>query len=403
MLDNVGLELPFILLLMAALGIRMRITPRASLFVNASPLKVFEFLAPYHGKVQSYGRTRIATEVFDEATRTYRFTYETTTTSGAAHSSNALFRLSELVVPSLLDWQREGLEGVSPNNQLLRMRTEITPEGAGARVTQTYYWGPRPMLALILARADLWGGMFRVKSLIETGVPSEWAYRLISAAVALVTGIVSLAAFSILIGWQLALVLIVALALHEFGHLLAYKLIGQPWGRIMFLPFLGAIAVPRLPFHRQGEAVFAALMGPGLSIVPAAAIALYAHSTTALNIWFLYTGVIIAGLNIFNLLPAEPLDGGMALRSVLAKLIGRYARFGLMTVGGIIAAIGYATDIIALLIFGGIAILANIKPRSIDTGLRPLSSLQVCIFAFSYVSIIAAYLTMFRYFLSLTA
>ena len=202
---------------------------------------------------------------------------------------------------------------------------------------------------------------------------------------------------------SLSLLLILALALHEFGHLLAYKLIGQPWGRLMFLPFLGAIAVPRLPFHTQAEAVFAALMGPGLSIAGRGSRALRLSARQLdMSPWLIWSGLIVTGLNIFNLLPVEPLDGGMALRSVLAKLIGRYARFGLMAVGGSSPLIGYASSMLALVIFGGISILANLKPRAASIpGLAPLSSLQVCISAFSYVSIIAAYLAMFRYFLSL--
>lgn len=402
MFDNIGPELPFILVLMALLGFRFRVTPRASLLIKAAPLKVFEVLAPYDGKVSQYGLTRLTTNLVDEATTTYRISYETTLTSGASHKSHALFRLTEFLMPAVIDWKREGIEGLSPNNQLLRMRTELTPEAGGTRLTQTYYWGPRPAMAQVLARADLWGGLFRLKSLIETGTPNELAHGLISAGVATATGLISLAAFSLLIGWQLSLLLIVALAIHEFGHLLAYKLIGQPWGRLMFLPFLGAIAVPRLPFHKQGEAVFAALMGPGLSVLPVALIAGLSHAGVLSGNWLVPVGLVIAGLNIFNLLPAEPLDGGMAMRSVLARLIGSYARFGLMAVGAVIAALGFATSTIALVIFGGIAILANIKPRSIDPGLSPLSSLQVCIFAFAYVSIVAAYMTMFRYFLSLT-
>ena len=44
------------------------------------------------------------------------------------------------------------------------------------------------------------------------------------------------------------------------------------------------------------------------------------------------------GLNLFNLLPVEPLDGGVALRSVLAKLMGAHARFGLLAIGVLIVA-----------------------------------------------------------------
>ena len=140
--------------------------------------------------------------------------------------------------PHLIDWRREGIEGLSPNNQLLRMLIQIKPEGDGSRLRQTYFWGPRPLLAQVLARADLLGGMYRMKSLAETGKPSETAHWVINAGVAVVTGFLSLLAFALLIGWPLSLLLIAALAFHEFGHLLAYKLIGQPWGRLMFLPFL---------------------------------------------------------------------------------------------------------------------------------------------------------------------
>lgn len=401
MLDNVGFELPLILLLMALLGFRFRVTPRFSLHVAASPEKIFGLLRPHDGKVQRYNRTRITSELVEPASNTYRFHYQTVLATGASHASNALFRIEATEEPRLIDWRRAGIEGQSQNNQLLRMLIEIAPEGDGSRFRQTYYWGPRPLLAQVLARADLLGGMYRLKSIAETGRGSEAAHYVINAGVALVTGALSLAAFALLLGWQLSLLLILALAFHEFGHLLAYKLIGQPWGRLMFLPFLGAIAVPRLPFQTQAEAVFAALMGPGLSVLAALGLTLMAMNGIMLSPWLIWSGLIVTGLNIFNLLPVEPLDGGMALRSVLARLIGRHARFGLMAVGVLIAAIGYGTSMLALVIFGGLSILANLKPRAIDTGLVPLTSLQVCISAFSYVSIIAAYLAMFRYFLSL--
>ncbi len=84
---------------------------------------------------------------------------------------------------------------------------------------------------------------------------------------ALVTGVVSLYTFVIAFGWIIAPLLVVALLIHEYGHLLAYRLIGQPWGRLVFLPFLGAIAVPRMGFATQGQIVFAAMMGPAFSVI----------------------------------------------------------------------------------------------------------------------------------------
>ena len=105
------------------------------------------------------------------------------------------------------------------------------------------------------------------------------------------------------------------------------------------------------------------------------------------------------GLNLFNLLPVEPLDGGVALRSVLAKLMGSYARFGLLAIGVMILAAGFYFEQVILLIFGGISILANLRPRLIDHGLKPLSIPGVMISAFSFVAIVAAYITMLAFFL----
>jgi hypothetical protein len=53
-----------------------------------------------------------------------------------------------------------------------------------------------------------------------------------------------------------------------------------------------------------------------------------------------------------------------------------------------------------LLVFGCISILANIKPRIIDHGLTPLSSLQVAISAFGFMAIVSAYVTLLRYYVS---
>ena len=119
----------------------------------------------------------------------------------------------------------------------------------------------------------------------------------------------------------------------------------------------------------------------------------------ALPAWLVTSAVVVIGLNLFNLLPVEPLDGGVALRSVLAKLMGTHARFGLLGIGLLILASGFYFEQVILLVFGGISILANLRPRQIDHGLTPLSIPGVLISAFSFVAIVAAYIMMLAYFL----
>jgi Zn-dependent protease len=403
LLTNIGPEIPLALLLMGLLGLRTKVWPRASLYVAASPEKLFELIDVAHGKLEDWGRTTTRTEMLDPARQYFRKTYSTTLASGIVKSFSADFSVRARNQPHRIEIQREGLEGKSLNNELLSQVYEVTAEGKGARLTTVYEWGPRPLLALLTARADLLGGAYRLKGLAEKGIPDNRPYQFISAAVAAATGAISLVAFALMLDWVTSALLIVALAIHEFGHLLAYRLIGQPWGRMIFLPFLGAVALPRLPFDSQGQSVFSALMGPGFSI-------LFAAACTAHVIWtpnhevipmLVALGMITTFLNIFNLLPVEPLDGGVALRSVLGRMMGRHARFGLMAVGLAIAATGIVMSQMVLVIFGGLAVLFNFKDRKIDAGLAPLPRLQLSISAFAYISLVAAYVTLLRFYLEL--
>jgi hypothetical protein len=83
--------------------------------------------------------------------------------------------------------------------------------------------------------------------------------------------------------------------------------------------------------------------------------------------------------------------------------MGKWARLGLITAGLAIVIAGWYSEQVLLLIFGGLALLMNIRSRSIDPGLLPLSRLQVTISAFGFMSVVAAYAVMLRFFLSYIA
>ena len=396
--QHVGPEIPLTLILLAALGLRAKVTPRASVWVNVLPEKLWALLDVYDGKTENWGRTKVITELIDATSQTYLKTYATSLANGMVRPFTAKFQISQRQPNRAITLLRSGLDGKSPNNELLKITHNLTPEKGGTRLVTVYYWGPRTLMAQLLARTDLWSGAFRLKGQAETGIANERPYVLISLGVTLVTGLLSVLAFGLILNFTIAWLLVLALFVHEFGHLLAYKLMGQPWGRLIFLPFLGAMAMPRLPFQSQGQSVFAALMGPGFSVVLALACAAPWFLHGYIDSWLAITGLVTAGLNIFNLLPAEPLDGGVALRSVLTRLIGNNARYGLIAVGILIAIVGFSIDQLALVIFGGMAILANLRTRTIDAGLTPLSSLQMAIAGFGYAAIITAHITMLQFF-----
>jgi Zn-dependent protease len=406
-LNHIGPEVPLTIFLLLLLAFRVKVTPRASLWINVTPEKLWPLLAVHDGKLENWGRTTILTELVDAATQTYRKIFTTTIGNAQSRQFQALFRVTENIENQYIELTRADLEGKSERNELLRLTHKLTPENDGTRLDTVYYWGPRPFLAQLLARADLWGGAYRIKGQAETGVPNERPYQLISSAITLVTMLITFATFvamiapysNIMLAAVIGLLLVLALFVHEFGHLLAYKLIGQPWGRMVFLPFLGALAMPRLPFESQGQSVFAALMGPGFSVILGFACSMPYLFGQEINPIIAGLGLMTAGINLFNLLPAEPLDGGIALRSVLARVIGNKAPWGLIAIGLLIGAFGFYHEQIGLVLFGATAILANIKPRKIDHGLTPLSTLQVCIAAFGYVSIMAAHVKLLQIFL----
>jgi Zn-dependent protease len=399
LLDQLGPGTAFTLVLLALLGLRANVTPRTSLWINTTPQKLWALVDTFHGKTENWGRTRVLSELTDAAHQVYKKTYTTLLPNGIERSVSASFRITNREEFHHVELAREGLNHKALTNELLNIRYDLKVENGGTRLRTTYQWGSRPLIAQLLARADLWSGAFRLKGLAETGKPNEMPYYIISAAVALVTGLFSLAAFAAVLNIEWALLFIIALFVHEFGHLLAYRMMGQPWGRMVFLPFLGAMAMPRMTFESQGQAVFAALMGPAFSIALATICGAHLFFGNPPNAFLCQLGIITAFLNLFNLMPAEPLDGGIALRSVLSRLIGDKAHYGLMAIGGVVVVAGLLTNLLVMVLFGGLAILANLKPRSIDAGLLPLTPLQLGISALGYVAITTAHVSMLFYFI----
>jgi Zn-dependent protease len=405
-----AIQLALVALLFAFMRLRLPVTPKVSLKINAPADRVYDVIDIVDGKSNDHGNSRVHHTLVDAAQQLYKFTYTTIVAHGRERKFEAFFRIAEHHPGTWLRLERAGIEEKSHNNELLVIDQKLEVEGDGTRLNTEYHWGPRPVLAQLLARVDLLGGCHRLKGLIETGVPDERTYRRLSALVAVGSGLITFATFYIAFavflnnhkyGLLVSGCILLALFVHEFGHLLAYRMIGQPWGRMMFLPFLGAIAMPRLSLESQAQTVFAALMGPGFSVLlallcVAAVMFLENHPFAIVGLGL---GFVTVVLNIFNLLPIEPLDGGIGLRSMFAAVVGNKARFGLMACGAAIALIGYFMGQIIVMAFGLIAIVANLRNRKIDIGLEQLSSLQVAIGFFGYVTMVCAYITLLKFFI----
>ena len=109
-------------------------------------------------------------------------------------------------------------------------------------------------------------------------------------------------------GWWFGIGLVLLLFIHEMGHVFEAKHQGLPVSAPLFIPFMGAlITMKQMPHNAWREAKLA-IAGPLLGSAGAAAIYLAGVAFDSRPLKALaFLGFFI---NLFNLLPVVPLDGG---------------------------------------------------------------------------------------------
>jgi Zn-dependent protease len=128
------------------------------------------------------------------------------------------------------------------------------------------------------------------------------------------SALVSLAAYAALWGWQFAAGFIVLLFVHEMGHVIALRREGIRASAPMFIPFLGAVISARSLGRNALAEARVGLAGPILGSIGAAVCIVIWHVTG--NDLFRALAYIGFLLNLFNLLPVVPLDGGRAMAAM---------------------------------------------------------------------------------------
>lgn len=131
--------------------------------------------------------------------------------------------------------------------------------------------------------------------------------------------------------WTLTAVL----ALHELGHFVAMWALGYRQTGVVFVPILGAFThgqpPPGPPGQRELIVVFAGPL-PGLLLGSAALVAHHLLPGPWPSWWREATALLLA-LNLFNMLPIWPMDGGRILALLLPE--GSWLARGLSLVGGL--------------------------------------------------------------------
>lgn len=129
---------------------------------------------------------------------------------------------------------------------------------------------------------------------------------------------ISLWAYAVFYGWKFAVALVYLIFVHEMGHIVAARRKGIPTSPAFFIPFVGAlISIKKQPRDAATEA-YLAYGGPlagFISFVPA--IILYEVNGDPFWALVIYLGALI---NLFNLIPVSPLDGGRIVSVLSTKI-----------------------------------------------------------------------------------
>ena len=128
------------------------------------------------------------------------------------------------------------------------------------------------------------------------------------------TALVSVAAYSLIWGWEFALGFVLLMFVHEMGHVVALRREGIKATAPLFIPFLGAMIGARSLGDNAVAEARVGLAGPLLGTLAAAVVAAVGLATGSGLLEALgYIGFL---LNLFNLLPVVPLDGGRAMAAM---------------------------------------------------------------------------------------
>jgi Zn-dependent protease len=128
------------------------------------------------------------------------------------------------------------------------------------------------------------------------------------------TMLVSIAAYAWIWGWRFAVGFVLLIFVHELGHVIELRRQGIPASAPLFIPFVGAVVgMKQLPHDVWREAKVA-LAGPILGSIGALAVWIAGEALDSdILVALAFTGFF---LNLFNLVPVSPLDGGRAAAAI---------------------------------------------------------------------------------------
>lgn len=146
--------------------------------------------------------------------------------------------------------------------------------------------------------------------------------------------LLSMWVWGLIYGWPFGVGIVLMIFIHECGHALAARMRGIPTGIMVFVPLMGAFVTTGRYGKSIVEDAFIGIMGPVFgTLAGLGCLVLYAVTPGHSPFWLALAQVNFF-MNLFNLAPTPPLDGGwitplfspklLAVGAVLLLFLVRY-------------------------------------------------------------------------------
>jgi Zn-dependent protease len=148
------------------------------------------------------------------------------------------------------------------------------------------------------------------------------------------TALVSVAAYALFWGWSFAVGFVVLLFVHEMGHVIQLRREGLKASAPMFIPFFGAVVMAKSLGENALAEARVGLAGPVLGTIGSGVcLAIAEAANSDLLRALAYIGFF---LNLINLVPLVPFDGGRAMAAMAPGMwfVGLGAMVALLLVTG---------------------------------------------------------------------
>ena len=162
-----------------------------------------------------------------------------------------------------------------------------------------------------------------------------------------------------------------AVALHEFGHFIGMRIFGYQEPNFMFYAWVAEKAQKHFKPISQKNKILTLQLGPVPGILLGIFFFIFALSTNSEV--FLWLSMIFIGVNMFSLLPIDPLDGGNIIKNLFFPIRQKPYMYFVLASSLAIILLGFFTEFYMIMILG---FLMGFKVRNIQKNMQIYDALE---------------------------